>query len=124
MMMLRSALLAVFLAGCVAPPAPAPDAAGSGCDLKVEFASIGTGIDGDVLQKVDALLAGDKGVAGIERERWGREGEITLCVDTKTDADASRLFGQIKPLFPSGKEKPMRVETRAGERFEASTALP
>ncbi len=124
MMMLRSALLALFLAGCVAPPEPAADGAESGCDLKVEFASIGTGIDRGVLEKVDALLAGDMGVAGIVREPWGREGEITLCVDTKTDADASRLFGQIKPLFPVGKEKPLRVETRAGERYEAPLNLP
>jgi len=123
-MMLRTVFLALALAGCVAPLAPDAPSPEGGCDLKVEFASIGTGIDGDVLQKVDALLAGDKGVAGIARERWGREGEITLCVDTKTDADASRLFGQIKPLFPVGKEKPLRVETRAGERYEAPTNLP
>lgn len=116
MMMLRSALLALFLAGCVASPGSAPDGPQSGCDLKVEFASIGAGIDRAVLEKVDALLSADKGVAGIVREPWGREGEITLCVDTKSEADASRLFGQINPLFPVGKEKPLRVETRAGER--------
>ena len=124
MMMLRSALLALFLAGCTAPPVE--DAAGpqDGCDLTVEFASIGTGIDRAALEKVDALLASDKGVAGIVREPWGREGEITLCVDTKSEADTSRLFGQIKPLFPVGKEKPLRVETRAGERYEAPLNLP
>ncbi len=123
-MMPRSALLALVLAGCAAPPAPDAAPREGGCDLKVEFASIGTGIDGDVLQKVDVLLAGDTGVARIERERWGREGEITLCVDTKTDADASRLFGRIKPLFPVGKEKPLRVETRTGQRYEAPLNLP
>ncbi len=123
-MMLRSAFLALALAGCVAPPAPDAAPPEGGCDLKVEFASIGTGIDHAVLQKVDALLAGDKGVAEIARERWGREGEITLCVATRTDADAARLFGQVKALFPALSEKPLRAETRAGERFEAPLRLP
>ena len=123
-MMLRSALLALVLAGCAAPAPPQVQHSDTGCDLKVEFASIGTGIDRAVLEKVDALLSGDKGVSTVGREPWGREGEFTLCVATRTEADATRLFGQVKALFPAMTEKPLRVETRAGQSYHAPTALP
>lgn len=123
-MMLRSAFLALVIAGCAAAPAQQPQHSTTGCDLKVEFASIGTGIDRAVLEKVDALLSGDKGVSTIGREPWGREGEITLCVATVSEADAARLFGQVKALFPAMTEKPLRVETRAGQSYYAPTALP
>lgn len=109
-MMIRIALLALALSACAAPPAEDVGTTEAACDLKVDFASIGTGIDGDVLQKVDALLANDKGVAAVERERWGKEGEITLCVDTRTGADADRLFDAVKALFPATSQKPLRVE--------------
>jgi hypothetical protein len=117
-MMIRTALLALALSACAAPPAEHVATTEAGCDLKVEFASIGTGIDGDVLQKVDALLANDTGVAAVARERWGKEGEITLCVDTRTGADADRLFGQVKALFPATSQKPLRVE-RQGRTYQA-----
>ena len=123
-MMLRSALLALVLAGCAAPAPPQAQHSDTGCDLKVEFASIGTGIDRAVLEKVDALLSGDKGVSTVGREQWGREGEITLCVGTMSEADATRLFGRVKALFPAMTEKPLRVETRAGQSYEAPTKQP
>lgn len=118
MMIIRSALLAVTLlaAACVAPPG-AVLAATAACDLKVNFASIGTGIDQDVLEKVDALLSRDMGISTIDRQRWGREGEITLCVDTRTDADANRLFDAVKRLFPASSVKPISVETIARQQF-------
>jgi len=123
-MMLRSAFLALVLAGCTTPPSQEPQQSTTGCDLKVEFASIGTGIDRAVLEKVDALLSGDKGVSTIGRERWGREGEITLCVATRSEADAARLFNGVKAIFPAMTEKPLRVETRAGQSYQAPVALP
>ena len=122
MMIIRSALLAAaFLTtACVAPPAPVETAAAAGgCDLKVDFASIGTGIDSATLQKVDALLSGDTGVSTIDRQRWGKEGEITLCVDTRTTADATRLFSAVKGVFPASSVKPISVETSAGQQFRA-----
>lgn len=123
-MMLRSDLFALVLAGCTAPAPPQVQHSDTGCDLKVEFASIGAGIDRAVLENVDALLSSDKGVSTVGRERWGREGEITLCVATPSEADAARLFGQVKALFPAMTEKPLRVETHAGQRYQAPAKLP
>ena len=126
-MIARTALLALaltaVLAACAtpspesAPAQPSEDAAV--CDLKVDFASIGTGIDSATLQKVEALLSGDTGVATVDRKRWGMEGEVTLCADTRTDADSDRLFGAVKALFPASSTKPLRVETRSGQRYQA-----
>lgn len=127
-MMLRYALLSasLFSAACAVPPAadaPAPvqPAAAAECDLKVDFASIGTGIDGETLQKVDTLLSGDTGISTIDRNRWGKEGEITLCVHTRTAADADRLFEAVKKAFPTSSVKPLAVETATGKQFRAPT---
>ena len=46
------------------------------------------------------VLSGDTGVSTIDRQRWGREGEITLCVDTRTDADADPPVWRGKAAFP------------------------
>ena len=118
-MIARTALIALALSGCAAPPVETPAPQEAACDLKVDFASIGTGIDSATLQKVDALLSGDTGVATVDCKRWGMEGEVTLCADTRTDADADRLFGAVKALFPTSSTKPLRVETRSGQRYQA-----
>ena len=125
MMIIRSALLAAALltTACAAPPAPVSAATETTatCDLKVDFASIGTGIDSATLQKVDTLLSGDTGISTIDRQRWGKEGEITLCIATRTEADATRLFGSVKRLFPASSAKPISVETAAGQLFRVPT---
>ena len=126
MMIIRSALLAATLltAACAASPAPdaTPAGANGACDVKVDFASIGTGIDGATLEKVDALLSGDTGVSTIDRQYWGKEGEITLCVDTRTAADAARLFTSIKGVFPASSQKPISVETASGQQYRVPTS--
>lgn len=118
-MIARTAVLALALSACAAPPMETAASPHEGCDLKVDFASIGTGIDSETLQKVDALLSGDKGVATVDRKRWGMEGETTLCVDTLTDADTARLFGEVKGVFPATSARPLRLETRAGQTWQA-----
>lgn len=123
-MIARSALFALAVSACAAPlpeSAPAQPSETAACDLKVDFASIGTGIDSATLQNVDALLSGDTGVATVDRKRWGMEGEITLCVDTRTNADANRLFEAVKDLFPASSAKPLRVETSSGKAYQAPT---
>jgi len=118
-----AAIVALLAGGCTARPAPvqAPPAlpAAAPCAITVTFGSYAMGIDRGAFEAVEKLLARDKGVAGSEQKRWGREGEVTICVQAKSNADAARLFGEIKKLFPAKPRGPLTVETLAGARFEA-----
>ena len=79
-------------------------------------------LDHEVQQRsVEALLSGDTGVATVDRKRWGMDGEVTLCVVTRTDAEANRLFEQVKGVFPASSAKPLRVETGSGKAYQAPT---
>jgi hypothetical protein len=116
-MILRSALFAAALAtGACATP-PALTTAETGCDVVAGFTSIGTGIDHAALERVDALLASDKGVLAVSREPWGREGELSLCIGVRSEADASQLFDAIIARFPASSPKPLTVETRYGQKY-------
>jgi hypothetical protein len=95
-----------------AGPAPAD------CPLTVGFASYGAGIDGSSARAVDRLLGRDRAVRAVTRHRWGREGEVTLCVRTRTARDAARLFRSIRALLPARPRGPIALGTRSGLRFE------
>lgn len=113
---------ALLSGGCAARTAPAEvTAAGpaASCSVTVTFGSYAAGIDRGVYETVVAMLAHDAGVSKTEEMHWGREGEVTLCVRTKTRGDAARLFGKIKALFPARPRGPLTVDTAAGSRFEA-----
>lgn len=90
------------------------------CPLVVDFASYGTGINRPVLQVVEKILTRDRAVTSITRYPWGREGEITLCVRTRTSRAATRLFHQLKPRLPRRHTPPISMVTRNGLRFRAS----
>ena len=89
------------------------------CPLRVEFGSYAMGIDGGAAQAVRELLASDPGVASVQTQGWGREGESTTCVFTRSDADAERLFHAISRLFPAEPRGPLSVSTRTGLRHSA-----
>jgi hypothetical protein len=93
-------------------PAPA-------CALRVQFASYAMGIDRPVFDRVQLLFKRDAGVRGVGVQRWGREGETTLCVETRRASDARRLFGRVKAMLPAKPRGPITVETQGGLRFEA-----
>lgn len=93
---------------------PAPQ-----CAVSVQFNSYAMGIDRGAFGKVQALLKRDRGVRGVEAQRWGREGETTLCVRTRATSDARRIFGRVKAALPARPRGPIVVETRSGLRFEA-----
>jgi hypothetical protein len=77
------------------------------------------GIDRGAARAVDELLASDPAVTSVELYPWGREGEKTLCVRLRSEADAERLFHAIKDLFPADPRGPLTVSTRNGLRFGA-----
>jgi hypothetical protein len=112
-----------LLAGACTARAPVeslamPVAQTSACGVTVTFGSYAMGIDRASFAAVEALLAGDQGVTTTSQKRWGREGEVTVCVETGSAADSARLFGEIARLFPEKPRGPLTVETVDGRKFE------
>ena len=95
-----------------AGPAPAD------CPLTIGFASYGAGIDRSSVQAVDRLLARDRAVRTFTRHQWGREGEVTYCVRTRSIGDAGRLFRSVRALLPARPRGPITLGTRSGLRYE------
>jgi hypothetical protein len=88
------------------------------CPLTISFGSYAMGIDGRTLERVTALLTHDRGVKAIEQHRWGREGEVTLCARTRSEADARRLFQAVRARLPRKPRGPVTVTTNRA-RFTA-----
>lgn len=98
-----------------------PEFAPSKCDVTVTFGSYAMGIDRPTYEKVDRLLKRDRRAAKTEQQRWGREGEVTLCTKVRRRADVAPLFYRIKTLFPRNPRGPLIVEAQ-GRKFSAGRA--
>jgi hypothetical protein len=109
--------LALTLIAGSAAAQPTP----SNCSVKVSFGSYAMGIDRPTFTRVERLLARDRGVTRSDQQRWGREGEVTICVKTRRRADTTRLYSKIRALFPRKPRGPLTVETDTGRRFEANS---
>lgn len=88
------------------------------CPLTIGFSSYGAGIDQGSVQAVGRLLGRDRAVRAVTRHPWGREGEVTYCVRTRTAADAGRLFRSVRALLPARPRGPIALATRSGLRYE------
>ncbi|HEY0926220.1 hypothetical protein [Brevundimonas sp.] len=100
---------------------PAPPATPAVCDIEVTFGSYGGGVDGDLREAVSALTRNDPGVIEAENKPWGREGESTLCIRTKDEVTANRIYGTIAAQIPQTSTRaPTSVRHRDG-RSRAST---
>lgn len=88
------------------------------CPLTIGFASYGAGIDRSSVLAVDRLLGRDRAVRAVTRHPWGREGEVTLCVRTRSAADAGRLFRSVRALLPARPRGPVTLSTRSGAHYE------
>jgi hypothetical protein len=93
-------------------PAPAD------CPLTIGYSSYGAGIDRS-FDAVERLLAGDRAVRAVTRHGWGREGETTLCVRTRSGADAARLFHAARRLIPARPRGPVSLSTQGGLRYQS-----
>jgi hypothetical protein len=111
-----AALLAAPAAGARAPRGASQ--APADCPLIILFSSYGAGIDRGSFQAVERLLGGDRGVRAVSRHPWGREGEISLCVRTRTAADADRLFRSVRALLPARPRGPVSLATLSGSRYQ------
>jgi hypothetical protein len=59
-------------------------------------------------------LATDSSVEAVERHRWGREGEVSLCIRVASAGDAERLSAVIGAVFPAEPRGPLEVSTFSG----------
>jgi len=105
-------------AAAKAAPAVAPEpvlAATAECDVEVSFGSYGAGPDAALRDSMVSLLKADPGVTASEMKPWGREGESTLCLVTKDEAAANRLYGTLAAQLPSTSTRaPTTVRHRDG----------
>ena len=113
---MKKALVAPLLAAgaCAHAASPAPTA--PGCDLTVSFGSYAMGIDRPALARVRRILA-HRDVRSVEDIQAGREGEIALCVRTRTAAAAGRLFNRIRAVLPANPRGPISARTASGLRL-------
>lgn len=94
------------------------------CPLSIAFASYGAGIDNPVREQVQTLLVGDRAVTGFQADRWGREGEVTLCVRTRGAPDATRLFHQVRAMIPARPRGPIALRTLGGLSYDTPPPRP
>ena len=96
----------------VAPPGPGTPVPRN-CPLLVIFGSYGAGIDRPTLDRVEQYLAGERTVTNVGRYPWGREGEVTLCVRARGNADLVRIGNRIRAAIPARPRGPITVENHA-----------
>ena len=111
-----AALSFAVLAGCAgagaAPPATPADAS---CSVSVQFGSYCCGVDGETRAAVDRYLASARGVAAATSRAWGREGESTRCIVTRSRADTDRIYRDIAAMIPPVANRgPVSVTTADG----------
>ncbi|WP_305984716.1 hypothetical protein [Roseibium sp. MMSF_3544] len=70
------------------------------CQLRVDFGSYASGIDGLTFARVLHLIATDGAISEVYMIPWGREGEETLCIYELNEDDAKRLFETIREMIP------------------------
>lgn len=78
--------------------------------LYLDFYSIGAGIDDDILEYTENAVFQQlsEGVIDFyETTRWGREGEITLCMEYNNVNSSRELLSKIVPEMYSLTRNPM-----------------
>lgn len=97
---LALALLGLTAACQPMPEAPTPGVAGR-CDVTVSFGSVCCGIDEPTRVRITEYVAADRRVTGSSERRWGREGEIDLCLASRSAADADALVRDLTAIVPA-----------------------
>jgi hypothetical protein len=104
-------------------PLPAPRATGpsrgfsvpvnpDNCGITVAFMSYGAGIDGPTRARMERLLRTDRRVRTFTSRPWGREGEVTFCINVRRSADTYRLFRDLQNMVPGRPRGPVQVRLR------------
>lgn len=119
-------LIATALLLGAALPAAAQTPASANCDVSVRFGSYAMGIDQKSFETVERYAARNKRlVASTSVERWGREGERTVCIDTRSRRATNQVFADLKRLIRAHAERgPTELAAADGRVWRASPGIP
>jgi|GEM_PF-1103338 len=108
----------------VRAPMASPDP--EGCAVSVRFGSYAMGIDSRSFERVERYIARNKRlVASSSVSRWGREGERTVCITTRSRKATTQVFVDIKSLIRHRAERgPTEVKTIDGRTWNANPGPP
>jgi hypothetical protein len=115
-----AALLSASPAGARAPgPLPRTGAphVPADCTITAAFGSYAAGIDGATLARMERTLDADSRVRNVTRHPWGREGEVTLCIRTRTLAGADALSRELRAMIPARPRGPISVVLVPGRLY-------
>lgn len=123
---MKQIVLAAALAFAAVLPAAAQPAAPERCSVSVQFGSYAMGIDGKSFDRVERYVARNKRlVAGSSTQTWGREGERTVCITTRSRRATNQVFADIKQLIRKRAERgPTEVKTLDGRVWNVSPGAP
>ena len=117
-------LLAAALALTVLTPAAA-SATGPACDVSVQFGSYAMGIDGRAFDRVQTWVRRHPGLIRTSSvSSWGREGEKTVCLTTRTRKGVNIAFHDIRGLIGKGQRGPVEVRTLDGRVWSSHPGQP
>lgn len=106
--------LVLTLAACASAPPPEAQAEAA-CAVKIDFGSYCCGVDAETKATVEAYLAKARGVVSATSKPWGREGESTQCVVTRTQADTDRIYRDLAAQVPpTARRGPVSVTAADG----------
>jgi len=112
-------LLTLLVAACAGPRTLEPSIAQ--CDVEIVFGSYAMGVDQDLRAVILRAVRSDPDVADWSEQRWGREGETTVCVHSPNAAATDRLYDRIAALIPQHSDRaPTSVIHIDGRRKEAT----
>lgn len=91
------------------------------CDVTVVFGSYAMGIDGESFRKVEAYLKRRPNVR-YTATAWGREGEKTVCVDTKNKAQTRRVYSDLRGMLPRvSRRGPVTIRSNLGQNYQTQS---
>lgn len=90
------------------------------CSLTIQFGSFAVGPDRKAAAAIDRLLRSDAS-ATVTRSPYGREGEYSLCVRTRSQDQAIALFEAVREILRGPVRAPVSVKGPL-ESFSAPAA--
>jgi hypothetical protein len=85
------------------------------CSFTVDFGSACCGPDPATHERITRSVVTDPGVRRAYVWPWGREGESTLCLVTRSGADTRRIMAQFK-LWAAASPHPALTQVWPGSR--------